>query len=33
VWVANAIELALEKMGKRAFDGTANRIFLQEYMK
>jgi len=26
-WVVNSVELALDKMGRRAFDGTANRIF------
>jgi len=26
-WVVNSVELALEKLGRRKFDGTANRIF------
>ncbi|MCW8838803.1 MAG: aminotransferase class V-fold PLP-dependent enzyme [Thiovulaceae bacterium] len=26
-WVVNAIELALDKIGKRKYDGTANRVF------
>lgn len=26
-WVVNSVELALDKMGRRTFDGTANRIF------
>lgn len=30
-WVVNAVELTLEKLGIRAFDGTANRAFLQGY--
>ncbi len=28
-WVVNAVELALEKLGRRAFDGTANRVYLE----
>lgn len=31
LWVVNAIELALEKLGLRKFDGSANKIFLQNY--
>lgn len=30
-WVINAIELALEKLNLRTFDGSANAIFLQTY--
>lgn len=26
-WVVNSVELALDKLGRRIFDGTANRIF------
>lgn len=26
-WVVNSVELALDKLGRRTFDGTANRIF------
>ena len=26
-WAVNAVELALEKIGRRSYDGTANRIF------
>ncbi len=26
-WAVNAVELALAKMGRRAYDGTANRVF------
>lgn len=26
-WVVNAVELALDKLGKRKYDGTANRVF------
>ena len=32
-WVVNAIELALDELGKRPFDGTANRIFNDTYYK
>ena len=32
-WVVNAIELALDELGKRTFDGTANRIFNDTYYK
>ncbi len=32
-WVVNAIELALDELGKRDFDGTANRIFNEVYYK
>ena len=30
-WALNAIELALEELGRRAYDGTANRIFTQAF--
>ncbi|RDU65578.1 alanine--glyoxylate aminotransferase family protein [Helicobacter sp. MIT 14-3879] len=30
-WVVNAIELTLDKLNYRAFDGVANRVFLQKY--
>jgi len=33
VWVVNAVELALAKLGRRAFDGTASRVFNEEYYK
>lgn len=33
VWVVNAVELALAKLGRRDFDGTASRIFNEEYFK
>ena len=33
VWVVNAVELALAKLGRRAYDGTASRVFNQEYFK
>ena len=32
-WVVNAIELALSDLGRRAFDGSANRIFNEVYFK
>ncbi|TLD96839.1 alanine--glyoxylate aminotransferase family protein [Helicobacter jaachi] len=31
VWVVNAFELALEKIGRRNFDGSANKVFLEQY--
>ncbi|PAF44825.1 alanine--glyoxylate aminotransferase family protein [Helicobacter sp. 11S02596-1] len=31
LWVVNAIELALERLGVRSFDGRANAVFLQHY--
>ena len=31
VWVVNAVELALAKIGKRTFDGTASRVFNEVY--
>lgn len=30
-WVVNAVELALAKLGRRAYDGTANKIFNELY--
>ena len=33
VWVVNAIELALAKLGRREYDGTASRVFNKEYFK
>jgi len=30
-WVVNAIELALEKLGRRSYDATANKIFNQVF--
>jgi aspartate aminotransferase-like enzyme len=33
VWVVNAVELALAKLGRRVFDGTASRVFNEEYFK
>ncbi len=30
-WAVNAVELALAKMGRRAYDGTANRVFNTVY--
>ncbi len=32
-WTLNAVELALAKLGRRAYDGTANRVFNQNYFK
>jgi len=32
-WVVNAIEMALDELGKRTFDGTANRTFNKIYYK
>jgi len=33
VWVVNAIEMALDKLGRRPFDGTASRTFNEIYFK
>ncbi len=33
VWVLNAIELALDELGRRVFDGEASRIFNEVYFK
>ena len=30
-WTLNAVELALAELGKRVYDGTANRVFSQEF--
>lgn len=32
-WTLNAIELALDELGRRPYDGTANRIFSEEFYK
>lgn len=32
-WVVNAIELAYDELGLRAFDGTANKVFAQSMFK
>ncbi len=32
-WVVNAIELALDELNIRTFDGTANRVFAQTMFK
>ena len=32
-WVVNAIEMALDELGRRSFDGTANRVFNETYYK
>jgi aspartate aminotransferase-like enzyme len=32
-WVVNSIELSLAKLGRRAYDGTANRVFNEKYFK
>jgi aspartate aminotransferase-like enzyme len=32
-WCLNAIEMALEEIGRRTYDGTANTIFTKEIMK
>jgi hypothetical protein len=33
VAVVNAVELALAKLGRREFDGTASRVFHEVYFK
>jgi len=33
VWVVNAVELALAKLGRRTYDGTASRVYNEEYFK
>jgi len=33
VWAVNAVELALAKLGRRDYDGTASRVFNEEYFK
>lgn len=30
-WTLNAIEMALAELGRRSYDGTANRVFTQEF--
>ena len=32
-WVVNAVEMALDELGRRSFDGTANRVFNEIYYK
>ena len=32
-WVVNAVELALAKLDRRAYDGTANKVFNELYFK
>ncbi|MRI84212.1 MAG: aminotransferase [Nitratiruptor sp.] len=32
-WVLNALELALDDMGRREYDGTANRLFCESYYR
>lgn len=32
-WVVNSIELALDELGRRTFDGTASRVFNETYYK
>ncbi len=32
-WVLNSVELALEELGRRAFDGTANRVYVESKCK
>ena len=32
-WTLNAVEMALEEIGRRPYDGTANRIFTKEIIK
>jgi len=32
-WVVNSVELALDKLDRRTYDGTANRIFNEIYFK
>jgi len=32
-WVVNAVELALDDMGRRSYDGTASRVFCEVYYK
>ncbi|MCB4743539.1 MAG: alanine--glyoxylate aminotransferase family protein [Sulfurovum sp.] len=33
VWVVNAVELVLAKLGRRPYDGTASKVFSEEYFK
>jgi aspartate aminotransferase-like enzyme len=32
-WVVNAVELSLDKLGRRAYDGTANKVFNEIFCK
>jgi aspartate aminotransferase-like enzyme len=32
-WVVNAVELALSKLGRRKYDGTANKVFNEMFFK
>jgi len=32
-WVVNAVELVLEKLGRRTYDGTANRVYCETIFK
>lgn len=32
-WVVNAVEMALDELGRRSYDGTANRVFNEIYYK
>lgn len=32
-WVVNAVELAMDELGLREFDGTANRVFAENFFK
>ncbi|MBD3824398.1 MAG: alanine--glyoxylate aminotransferase family protein [Epsilonproteobacteria bacterium] len=32
-WVLNSVEMALDKLGRRRYDGTANKIFNEIYIK
>jgi aspartate aminotransferase-like enzyme len=32
-WVVNAVELALAKLNRRPYDGTANKVFNELYFK
>ena len=32
-WVVIAVELALDEIGRRSFDGTASRVFNETYFK
>ena len=33
IWVVNAVELSLATLGRRPYDGTASRVFNEEYFK
>jgi aspartate aminotransferase-like enzyme len=32
-WAVNAVELVMDELGLRAFDGTANRVFSETFYK